>query len=82
MLSFLHKIPWPVLLMVCATLGLAPFFPEPHIWQKLNMLMQGTLSRPIDILDFLFHGTPWVLLVLKLVTLFTTKEKTPDNSEK
>jgi hypothetical protein len=48
-------------------LGLAPFVPEPHLWQKLKMLVAGTLQRPIDIFDLLMHGLPVVLLVIKLI---------------
>jgi hypothetical protein len=48
-------------------LGLAPFVPEPHLWQKLKMLAAGTLQRPIDIFDLLMHGLPVVLLVIKLI---------------
>jgi hypothetical protein len=66
-MNWLDRIPLPFLLIVSLTLGLAPFVPEPHIWEKLKMLAAGTLSRPIDILDLLLHGTPWVLLALKLV---------------
>ena len=40
--------------------------PEPHLWEKLKMLAEGTLSRPIDIFDLLMHALPWVLLVAKL----------------
>ena len=29
----------------------------------------GTLSRPIDIFDLLYHAAPWVLLALKLVRM-------------
>ena len=50
--------------IACLTLGLAPFAP-PHIVEKLQMLFSGTLKRPIDWLDLVFHGVPWVLLVLK-----------------
>mgnify|MGYP000585578667 CR=1 FL=1 len=46
--------------------GLAPFAPEPHVWEKLKMLAAGTLHKPIDIFDLVLHGTPWVLLMLKL----------------
>ncbi len=60
------RIPLSLLLVLCLTLGLAPFTPEPHLWEKLKMLAGGTLIRPIDILDLLFHGTPWLLLILKL----------------
>ena len=48
------------------TLGLAPFVPEPHIWEKLKMLANGELHRPIDIFDLLMHGAPVVLLLVKL----------------
>lgn len=48
-------------------LGLAPFVPEPHLWEKLKMLAAGTLHRPIDIFDLLLHGVPVVLLLIKLI---------------
>ena len=52
--------------LLALTLGLAPFVPEPHVWQKLKMLAAGSLHKPIDIFDLVLHGTPWVLLLLKL----------------
>jgi hypothetical protein len=67
------KIPLPLLVVVCLTLGLAPFTPEPHLLEKLKMLTAGELTRPIDIFDLVLHGTPWVLLVLKLYLLTTDK---------
>jgi len=48
-------------------LALAPFSPEPHLWEKLKMLFAGTLVRPIDIFDLLLHGTPLLVLVLKIL---------------
>ena len=68
-MAWLDPVPLLVLVVACATLGLAPFSPEPHIVEKLRMLFQGTLTRPIDIFDMIMHGTPWVLLVLKLVRM-------------
>ena len=58
----------PLILFVLAalTLGLAPFVPEPHLVEKLRMLAEGDLTRPIDIFDLLLHATPWALLLLKL----------------
>lgn len=61
----LDALPFGVLIVLCLTLGLAPFLPEPHIWEKLKMLAAGDLSRPIDILDLALHGTPWLLLAIK-----------------
>ena len=62
----LATLPLWLLLILCATLGLAPFTPEPHIWEKLKMLAAGTLSRPVDIFDLALHGLPWLLLAAKL----------------
>lgn len=65
MRDLLAKIPYHLAVLISLTLGLAPFLPEPHIWEKLKMLAGGTLSRPIDIFDLFLHGIPWVILILK-----------------
>jgi hypothetical protein len=65
-MTWLDRIPLQILIIASLTLGLAPFVPEPHVWEKLRMLATGQLSRPIDIFDLVMHGTPWVLLGLKL----------------
>lgn len=62
--KFLAGIPWGILVIACLTLGLAPFNP-PHVWEKLQMLARGNLVRPVDWFDFLMHGAPWILLILK-----------------
>ena len=62
-----------MLVVVCLTLGLAPFTPEPHLLEKLRMLTEGQLVKPIDIFDLVLHGTPWVLLLVKLYLLVTDK---------
>ncbi len=67
-MKYLEKIELRFVVILCASLGLAPFFP-PHIWEKLQMLFAGELTKPIDIFDFFFHGLPWVLLIAKLMTL-------------
>lgn len=66
MRALLDKIPTFTLILICLTLGLAPFFPEPHVWEKLKMLAGGSLVKPIDMLDLLMHGAPWLVLGLKL----------------
>lgn len=63
----LDSISWPVIIVLILTLGLAPYVPEPHIWQKINMLMNGNLSEPADVFDLVFHATPWLLAAVKLV---------------
>ncbi|PWV97680.1 hypothetical protein DFR52_106204 [Hoeflea marina] len=66
---FLNQFPWPIVIIACLTLGLAPFFPEPHIWEKLKMLASGTLGKPIDILDLLMHASPFIVAALKLALM-------------
>lgn len=65
-MAWLDRQSLMLFLLVSLTLGLAPFVPEPHVWQKLKMLADGSLNKPIDIFDLILHGTPWVLLLLKL----------------
>jgi hypothetical protein len=68
-MAFLDQIPLNILILAALTLGLAPFFPEPHLWEKLKMLVAGTLTRPVDIFDMLMHAAPFVLLIAKLLRI-------------
>lgn len=64
---------WKLVIFACLTLGLAPFFPEPHIWGKLKWVAGGAVGmQPIDWFDLVFHGLPWLLL-LRLIVLTLTK---------
>jgi hypothetical protein len=76
-MAFIDRIDLRFLVIAALLLGLAPFVPEPHVWEKLKMLANGTLSRPIDIFDLFLHGIPWILLIIKLVRVSTVKK--PDS---
>ena len=65
-MRWLDKLPWEILILGSLTLGLAPFVPEPHLIEKIRMLLQGSLNRPIDIFDLFMHGALPVLLLLKI----------------
>lgn len=69
MLNLLDQMPLNLLILAALTLGLAPFVPEPHLWEKLKMLTSGTLAKPIDIFDLLLHAAPFILLGAKLVRM-------------
>jgi hypothetical protein len=66
LLEWVDRTPLAGFLVVALTLGLAPFLPEPHLWEKLKMLYDWKLTRPIDIFDLFLHGVPWLALGLKL----------------
>ncbi len=70
LLERLDGISISALVVASLLLGLAPFVPEPHLWQKLKMLAAGELVRPIDIFDLLMHGTPVALLIIRLVRMW------------
>jgi hypothetical protein len=65
-LNWIDRQPLILFVIASLTLGLAPFVPEPHLIEKLRMLVSGELSRPIDMFDLVMHAAPWVLLLLKL----------------
>ncbi len=63
----LDRVPLWIVLVVALWLGLAPFQPQPHLWQKLMMLTQGELALPLDIFDLLFHAAGPLWLVVRLL---------------
>jgi len=68
-MNWLDNIPLGLLAMAALVMALLPFQPEPHLWEKLKMLAAGALVRPIDIFDLVMHGTPTVLLLLKIIRM-------------
>lgn len=48
---------WRILILLCLTLGLAPFFPEPHLWGKLKWIAGGAVGMTTkDYFDVVLHG--------------------------
>ncbi|MFZ0131402.1 MAG: hypothetical protein WAK95_02590 [Desulfobacterales bacterium] len=67
MWALLDRIPYALLIVIAVFMLLAPFRPMPHVLEKLTMLKNGTLVRPIDIFDLVYHLLPTILLALKLI---------------
>ena len=67
MRRFLGEIPWIYLLPISLLLAAMPVSPEPHLVEKIRMLMNGQLSRPVDIFDLVLHGGLLLLVVMKLL---------------
>ena len=55
-----------ILAPLALILGFAPFYPEPHLTGKFRMLVNGTLTRPLDIFDLFWHAWPVALLGFKI----------------
>ena len=66
MMRWLNSIPLPLLIALAVWMGVAPITPEPHLIEKLRMLGNGTLTRPLDIFDLCLHAAPLILLAVRL----------------
>ena len=66
-MTFLDSIPLWAAVVAALTLGLAPFVPEPHIIEKMRMLSQGTLTKPLDMFDLALHAAPFLRLIAKRI---------------
>lgn len=71
-LRWLDHVPLIPLAIGAVFLGLAPLMPEPHLWEKLKMLVTGELYYPLDIFDLAMHAALPVLLALKIVRVIDT----------
>ena len=76
MMQFIDRIPLPFLVVISIMMLGAPFVPEPHLVEKMRMLLDGTLTRPIDIFDLFWHLLPATLLAIKLIR----RKKLPDQT--
>ncbi len=74
---FIDGISIQMLVVMTVFLGLAPYLPfmadAPHLFTKLNMLVSGELSKPIDIFDLVFHGAAPLVLIIRLVRKYRHK---------
>lgn len=65
---------WKLIILLCLTLGLAPFFPEPHIVGKVKWILGGANGmKAMDWFDFLLHGFPFILLLRIIILKLTSK---------
>ncbi|WP_452231512.1 hypothetical protein [Lacinutrix sp. MEBiC02595] len=68
---------WKVIAVLCLTLGLAPFVPEPHIIGKLKWIFGGAEGMKfMDWFDVVLHGFPFVLLI-RIIILKLTANNSP-----
>jgi hypothetical protein len=58
-----YKLLIPLVLL----LGFAPFYPQPHIVEKIRMLFAGTLKKPVDVFDLFWHAWPFALLAYRMI---------------
>jgi len=57
-MNFLDKTPFWLLILAAVFIGVAPYpaEPQPHVVQKMGLLLDGKLTGLVDIFDLFFHG--------------------------
>jgi len=66
-MQFIDRLPFSLLIVMTVLMLAAPFVPEPHLVEKMRMLAEGTLTKPLDIFDVFWHLLPAILLTVKVV---------------
>lgn len=70
----MHRLNLKLLVLLCLTLGLAPYHPEPHIIGKIRWVAGGAVGmKPIDWADLVMHAIPWILLIGAIVSRLKRK---------
>jgi len=72
--KLIDGIPIIPLAVFAIFMSLAPFAPEPHLLEKSRMLINGELTKAIDIFDLFWHSFAIVLLAIKLLRKRSAKE--------
>ncbi len=75
MLKLIDWIPIIPLAFFAIFMMFAPFSPEPHLVEKTRMLVNGELSKPIDIFDLFWHSFWIVLFAIRLIRYQSTSKK-------
>jgi len=66
MFKLIDNISLPTLIFFSILMLLLPLAPMPHVVEKIIMLKNGELTKPIDIFDLFYHFVPTILLIIKL----------------
>lgn len=77
-MKWIDKIDLLPLAIIAVLMAVLPFNATPHLVEKLGMLVDGSLQQAIDIIDLFMHGTPAVLLAVRLYRFVVLGKKEAD----
>lgn len=81
MMKWIDRMPLFPLLAVAIFMAILPIQGTPHLVEKLTMLRDGVLTQPIDIFDLFMHGTPALLLSIRLLREFALGIKAEEKED-
>lgn len=77
----MHRISVRLVVLFCLVMGLAPFRPEPHLVKCYNTWMDPAQAWTNGhTWDVLFHGAPFILLIVVLVAKYRHRKSTQESS--
>jgi hypothetical protein len=60
--------------ILCITIGLTPYYPLPHSYEKLKWLLNGGNDMLLlDYFDLIFHNLPWLYLIGSVIHFYRKK---------
>jgi hypothetical protein len=60
--------------ILCITIGLTPYYPLPHSYEKLKWLLNGGNDMLLlDYFDLIFHNLPWLYLIGSVIYFYRKK---------
>ena len=68
-MKFIDSVPFWIFAVAGIMMAVAPIYPMPHLVEKLLMLFNGTLVKPIDIFDLFWHALFPILLLIKTIRM-------------
>jgi len=68
-MKLFDSIPFWVFAVAGVLISIAPVFPMPHLVEKILMLVDGKLVKPVDIFDLVWHSLFPVLLLVKSIRM-------------
>jgi hypothetical protein len=80
-----RKQKYTLAILASLSLGLAPFFPEPHLFGKVRWIIGGADGMQVmDWFDFAMHGAPFAFLVWLIISDLISLFRKPaiDNNAK
>ncbi|MBU0695862.1 MAG: hypothetical protein KKE39_04975 [Bacteroidetes bacterium] len=63
-------------LILCVTIGLTPYYPMPHSYEKLKWLFDGGNGMQLlDYFDLVFHNLPWLYLIFTTIYWYKKRQE-------
>ncbi len=71
-MNALDRLPYSALIVFAILFAIIPLG-KPHLFEKIGMLLNGTLRRPLDWFDLFLHSAPLILLIIKAIRDFSRR---------